>query len=397
MSLSHEDLKQIISNGEGPLVEFKETATAKKIPETVCAFANDVDGLAGQGLILIGVEDNGSVIGAPGDDAILQRLAQIRTDGSITPTPSMAISPLAVDGKTIVVIGVNPSDSPPVRYKGVAYVRRGTTVSPATPEEERRLSEQRRSRALPFDARGISGTSVRDLDVKRFQLDYLPQSVSPGVIEENGRGTQEQMAALKLMDSDGRVTPTGLLVVGIDPLTWLSGAYVQFRRVGGISITDDTVDEARFTGTLDVVVRQLEEKLIAHNMTSLTISGRRHERRPLYPESALNQIFRNAIMHRDYGVASPVRVTWFDDRIQIDNPGGPFQIPADKFGEPGFTGYRNPNVAEAMHNFGLVERFGVGLPLARKALLENGNPELELRTEGNFVFAVRADPQRWDS
>lgn len=41
-----------------------------------------------------------------------------------------------------------------------------------------------------------------------------------------------------------------------------------------------------------------------------------------------------------------------------------------------------------MHNMGLVEKFGVGLPLARKGLAENGNPELEIRAEGNFVFAV---------
>lgn len=93
-------------------------------------------------------------------------------------------------------------------------------------------------------------------------------------------------------------------------------------------------------------------------------------------------------MHRDYEMIAPIRVTWFDDRLQIDSPGGPFQIPPDKFGEPGFTGYRNPNVAEAMHNLGLVERFGVGLALARKALQNNANPPLEIRSEGNFVFAT---------
>lgn len=388
MPSQHEELKELISKGETSLVEFKESATAKKLHETVCAFSNDINGTGAPGSILIGIKDDMTVVGVTADDETLQRLAQIRTDGSITPTPAMEIKAEQVDGKTVVAIRVFPSESPPVRYRGTAYVRTGTVVTAATPEEERRLTEQRRGRALPFDARGISGCTIDALDIKRFSLDYLPQAISPTVLEANGRSVEEQLSALKLMDGAGRVTPTGLLVAGKDPLMWLPGAYVQFRRVAGNEITDDTTDEMRATGTLDVVVRIVEEKLSAHNIASLAISGQRHERHALYPETALKQIFRNAIMHRDYEVAAPVRVTWFDDRLQIDNPGGPFQIPADKFGEPGFTGYRNPNVAEAMRNLGLVERFGVGLPLARKTLRENGNPDLELRTDGNFVFAV---------
>ncbi len=388
----NDDLKQIISKGETQSVEFKESLTAKKIPETVCAFANDINGSGRSGRVIIGVAKDGRVVGTPDDDASLQRLAQIRTDGSMTPTPSMTVTSHSTDEITVIVIEVFPSDSPPVRYKGVAYVRPATVVTPATPEEERRLTEQRRSRAVPFDARGILGCSIDALDVPRFKLDYLQQSVSESVLQANRRTETEQLSALKLMDDAGNVTPTGLLVVGKDPLMWLPGAYVQFRRVAGTNITDETTDEMRATGTLDVVVRLIEDKLLAHNMARLTISGQRHERRPQYPELALSQVFRNAVMHRDYEVQTPVRVTWFDDRVQIDNPGGPFQIPADKFGEPGFTGYRNPNIAEAMRNLGLVEKFGVGLPLTRKALADNGNPALELRSEGNFAFAVMRAP-----
>jgi ATP-dependent DNA helicase RecG len=383
------DFESILAKGETDRVEFKESASKlSDIKEVVCAFANDINGTGLNGLVLVGVDKNGRVVGVADDDATQQRLAQIRMDGSITPTPAMSIKRVEIHGKVIFALDVLPSDSPPVRLSGGAFVRVGTVTTKATQEEERRLTEQRRGRALPFDARGIPGTSKRELDVKRFQLDYLPQAVNPTVIEENSRSPEEQLAALKLMDSESRATPTGLLVAGIDPLAWLPGAYVQFRRVAGNEITGDTTDEMRVSGTIDVVVRLLEEKLSAHNMTSLTISDRRHERQPLYPMIAINQIVRNAIMHRDYEVNTPIRITWFDDRIQIDNPGGPFQIPADKFGEPNYTGYRNPNIAEAMHNLGLVEKFGVGILLARKALAENGNPQLELRAEGNFVFAV---------
>jgi ATP-dependent DNA helicase RecG len=383
------DLVALLSKGENAHVEFKESiASLSGVKEAVCAFANDLGGDGTPGVVLIGVDKRGKAIGVPDEDAVQQRLAQIRVDGSITPTPSLGIERLTTADRTVFALRVQPSDSPPVRFSGVAYVRVGTVTTKATPEEERRLTEERRARATPFDARGIPGTSRDNLDLRRFQLDYLPRAVSPQVLEENNRPLAQQLAALKLSDTDGRATPTGLLVAGVDPLAWLPGAYVQFRRVSGSDITGETLDDARIGGTIETVVRLVEDKLAAHNMTSLTITAKLHERRPLYPPIAISQLVRNAIMHRDYEVYTPVRVTWFDDRLQIDNPGGPFQIPKGKFGEPGFTGYRNPNIAEAMHNLGLVEKFGVGIALARKALAQNGSPPLELRAEEGFVFVT---------
>jgi ATP-dependent DNA helicase RecG len=63
------------------------------------------------------------------------------------------------------------------------------------------------------------------------------------------------------------------------------------------------------------------------------------------------------------------------DRVEIQNPGGPFgQVNRDNFGQPGITDYRNPNLAEAMKNLGYIQRFGIGISLARKELQKNGNP-----------------------
>ncbi len=55
-------------------------------------------------------------------------------------------------------------------------------------------------------------------------------------------------------------------------------------------------------------------------------------------------------MHRAYeSTNAPVHVYWFDDRIEISNPGGPFGVVTQaNFGEPGRVDYRNPNLAEAL-------------------------------------------------
>lgn len=389
MNISSDDIVKFIEGGETDKVEFKESlANVDGIARAVCAQANNLAGGDGNGFVLIGVADNKSLVGIVADDAEQQRLAQVRLDGRIVPTPNMTITIVELDGRKIAVLAVTPSSSPPVRLGGISYVRIGTATGKATPDEERQLTQQRIGIQLPFDARGVAGTSFEDLDLPRFQLEYLPQAIAPEVLAENGRPVQQQLASLKLSDPEGAATPTGLLAIGKNPTNWLPSAYIQFRRVAGTNITDDTLDQTEYRGTISDVVRALEEKLNAHNLASLSIGEGRHEIVSQFPMAALEQLLRNAIMHRDYEVITPIRITWFLDRIQIDNPGGPFGISPANFGQPGYTAYRNPNIAELMKSIGLVERFGVGIAIARRELENGGHPPLELKTEGNFTFCV---------
>ena len=98
----------------------------------------------------------------------------------------------------------------------------------------------------------------------------------------------------------------------------------------------------------------------------------------------------NAIMHRTYEVTnSPVRAYWFNDRIEVISPGGPYgDINAANFGQPGLTAYRNPNLADAMRSMGFVQRFGAGIPIAQRRLRDAGHPDPEFELPDNFVRAV---------
>ena len=72
-------------------------------------------------------------------------------------------------------------------------------------------------------------------------------------------------------------------------------------------------------------------------------------------------------MHRIYeSTNAPTRVYWYDDRIEIMNPGGPFGVVTkENFGQPGITDYRNPNLADAIKVMGFVQKFGLGIQLAK--------------------------------
>ena len=100
-------------------------------------------------------------------------------------------------------------------------------------------------------------------------------------------------------------------------------------------------------------------------------------------------------MHRSYeGTNSPSRVYWFNDRIEIHSPGGAFGVVTrENFGQPGITDYRNPNLAEAMKVLGFVQKFGVGIVTAQKALKDNGNPLAEFQVDASVVLATLRRPQ----
>lgn len=117
---------------------------------------------------------------------------------------------------------------------------------------------------------------------------------------------------------------------------------------------------------------------------------RREQQTPLYPFAALQQIVRNAVMHRTYEATNaPIRVSWFNDRIEILSPGGAFgAVTAENFGAPGLTDYRNPNLAEAMKNLGYVQRFGAGIPMAQKLLEDAGHPEPEFEVNSSYVLTT---------
>ena len=113
------------------------------------------------------------------------------------------------------------------------------------------------------------------------------------------------------------------------------------------------------------------------------------QRRPDYPLGALQQLLRNAVMHRSYEVNAPVYWYWFSDRIEIQSPGGLYgRVNESNFGKSGATDCRNQVLAEGLKVLGYVQRFGMGLEIARRRSLENGNPEPTFQFSASAVLAV---------
>lgn len=398
-SMTDQELAEVIAGGETDRVEFEESLsgnTEESIRQAICAFANDLPRSGESGTVLVGVRDDGSPADLEVTDRMLIQLADMKTDGNILPPPSLTVRKLVLAGGEVAVVTVYPSDSPPVRCRGVVHIRTGPRRGVATAQDERVLNEKRRHGVLPFDLHPVPSSTPADLDMTRFENEYLPGAFSPETLAANQRTRVEQLAATRMAASVEEPLPTvvGLLTMGKNPQDFIPGSYVQFLRIDGTRLTDEVVDSAEMQGAVSDQLRRLDDKLASHNRTAVDFASRFRELRiDTYPMESLQQIVRNAVMHRSYeNTNAPTHVYWYNDRIEVMSPGGPYgKVTTTNFGDDGIVDYRNPSLASAMKIMGLVQRFGIGIALARQLLEDSGHPEPEFEVDDNNVrVTVRA-------
>lgn len=401
LSLTDTELEELLGDLESDRVERKETLGGDapiRIREAICAFANDLPNHRSPGVVFVGARDDGTPTGLSITDELLRQLADMKNDGNIVPPLTMVVETRRLAAADMAIVIVTPSDAPPVRFRGRIWIRTGPRRDIASAQDERILNEKRRHGDRPYDARPVTSAMLADLSREKFEQEYLPSAVAPEALEANDRSLEERLAATKMIVSVEEQKPTvlGVLVISSRTRDFMPGAYVQFLRIRGTELNDPIADEHAVDGSLTDIIRRIDEKLEAHNSTSVDITaGPRESRHSTYPLGALHQIVRNAVMHRTYEATNaPVRVTWYDNRIEVWSPGGPFGVVrSDNFGQPGVADYRNPNLAEAMKVLGFVQRYGVGLATAQRLLEENGNPPLQFEVQPTFIgVTVRAHP-----
>ena len=394
--LATDQLLALMSTHESDRVELTmSTNNTDKFCEAICAFANDFPNHRQYGYLLVGVDDNGNPGGLSVTDQLLRRLGDLRSNINLEPLPAMTVQKYSLPQGDVAAVEVAPSDLPPVRYKGRVWIRVGPSRRGANQQEERILVERRGALQKSFDLRPCPDCSFDDLVPGLFLASYLPAAVDREVIEENRRDVREQLASLRFYDMDADCpTNAAVLLFGKDPLRWIHGAWIQFVRWAGDSMSADVTEDKRLSGDLVNILRDLDALVAAQIRARPVRESTLRERTDAdYPGVAIRELLLNAVMHRSYESNAPVHFYWYEDRIEIQNPGGLYGM-ATPENFPGRTDYRNPVVSEAMATLGYVNRFGRGVIRAREALAHNGNPvpEFELDDPTGVVAVIRRRP-----
>ncbi|MBQ3804684.1 MAG: putative DNA binding domain-containing protein [Prevotella sp.] len=389
--ISKIEVQELLHSTETYRVERTiSTGDMDKFQEAICAFSNDLPNSRKNGYLIIGAHDDGTLSGLKVDDALMKKVAAIRSDGNILPLPIMSVERFEFPDGDLLVAEVSPSLLPPVRYRGRTFVRIGPRRDIATEAEERILLERRTSYMATFDAMPCLGATINDIDEDYIKQDYLPQVIDVEVLASDKRDMKEQLASIHLYDlTHDCPTNAGIILFGNNPRHFLPGFYIQYVRFAGKAIGGQVLNEKRFQGPLYRLLPELELFVSNAIITQrpVAISLFREKAVINYPNNALRELLMNACMHRDYQSNMPVRLYQFDDHIEIMNAGGLYgEARPENF--PTVNDYRNPIIAEAMKEMKYVNMFNQGIRRVQEMLRENNNEEAVFDVSKLTVFEV---------
>jgi len=379
--ISKEELERLLLDLENSRIERTVSTTKMdKFGEAICAFCNDFPDSQQAGYLIIGANDNGTRSGLKVTDEMQLNIAAIRGNGNIQPQPAMAIEKFTFPDGELLVAEVQPSSFPPVRYKGVIWIRVGARRAVANDAEEKILYEKRAANIRTFDAMPCTDASLEDIDIKLFKAEYLPKAFPEEMLAEDKRDIRQQLQALGFYDLRFDCpTYAGIILFGNNPTKFLTGCYTQYVRFAGKDRAGEILNDHKFDGNLVKALGKMDTfvELSIAKEKPVPISALREMKIISYPYYATRELLMTAIMHRDYESNSPTRFYEFDNYIEIQNAGGLYgKARPENF--PEVNDYRNPVIAEAMKVLGYVNRYNRGIVRVQKELEENGN--------GNAIF-----------
>ncbi|MGD9780034.1 ATP-binding protein [Methanomethylovorans sp.] len=363
-------ISQLITMPEGKTLEFKrDLSSPKNIIKTLVAFANTAGGR-----LLIGVEDvTKNIIGVQDPLDEEERLCSIIAD-YIAPRLVPDVELMTVESKTLLVVEVYPSGSRPhwVKSEGYfdgVYVRLGSTNRKADRELVAEL--QRSASGISFDEMPMPDLSSDDLDLdsakKRFK----------GIRELN----EEELITLKLLSREqGRFVPTtgAMLLFGKKRDYHFPDAWIQCGRFKGKDkafIFDHTEIYEDLPGSVESVMLFLKK----HAFRGADFSEIRRKDVWSIPLTILREALVNAIVHADYSQkGAPIRVSFFDDRIEIENPGILLPGMTIEDVKQGVSRIRNRVIARVFRELDLIEQWGSGFRRILKDAEELGLPQPQI-------------------
>lgn len=398
--MEKENIRALLNDLESDRVERTiSTTNTDKFGQAICAFANDLPAHRLPGYLFLGVKDDGTVQGLDVTDELLKNLSAIRTDGNIQPQPSMTVEKITLEEGNVVMIKVQPTAFPPVKYKGRIWIRVGPRKGVANETDERILMEKRRASTVSFDASPCLNASLEDMDMNLFKHYFLPKAMPDDIIEQDERDVRYKLSSFGFYDTKYDCpTYAGILMFAKNLRRFIPGAYVQYVRYAGTDRASDILSEHEFKENLCTILPELDTfiKTAITNRRPVPVSAAREENVVDYPDWATRELLMNAICHRDYSSNGPIQFYQYEDCIEIMNHGGLYGR-ANEANFPNVNDYRNIVVAEAMKVLGFVNRHSRGVLKVQKDLManENGMPEYDFSYQTSVLVrekkSIRGD------
>lgn len=370
---------------ESALLEFKrEVPKNEQIIKTIIGFCNQKGGK-----LILGVDDDRTIVGVP-EHRINQLLESL--DHSIYEACYPPIIPListqVFGDKTVLIIAVSSGMSKPYFRKSEGkengtYIRIGRSTVHATPAIIEELQWQ--SHRIDFEKLPVYNAPLHAIDNQLVQsfLDHRKNKASANV-------TQDVLLSYSLIvEEHSELFPTyaGILNFGKSPQSFLSEAMIivsHFRGTEG----RDAIASIDCEGTLFNQFQQAHHFILNRLSKSFSITGIVRDEKLEIPEIALREALLNLLIHRNYHIQAPSKISIYDDRLELFSPGdfsGP--IEQDQLLK-GLTYLRNPAICKIFREMGLVEKMGTGFISIFKSYEAWGLKKPEIIEGANFIKCV---------
>lgn len=299
--------------GEDSTIEFKrELPHTTSLADEITAFANSKGGV-----ILIGVDDSGDIVGVENDklNRNEKKVIEVCKD-SIKPAVNIFTEKLTIADKNILKIEVPYSlfvHKSPNGY----FIRQGSSKREMLPEQLARLMQSRsQARIIHFDEQLVPNTSIETL-----QKDIYQQFISDATSDDEVDLLFKRHLLVKEGDNY-QASVAGVLMCNSQPDDYLYNSFIQAVYYNGT--TKDAnyqIDAKDFKGTLDMQIIDAFKFVEKYNKVSAVKDVGRTDK-PQYSMKAIFEALVNAVVHRDYSKhGSKIRLFMFSDRLEICSPG----------------------------------------------------------------------------
>lgn len=319
---------------ESRSLEYKENMDSNTFMKTISAYAN-----YGNGVIIFGITDDGRVKGVSNPEKAALNLEN-KINDSMNPVPEYSIE---IRGDSTVALTVYEGNYKPYLYRGKAYKRNDSATIEVSRMEYGRLVLEGQDKS--FEEIPAAGQQLKFSQLERELV---------RVTGISGLSTDILKTLELYSDKAGFNNAAALLA---DENTFMGIDMIRF----GAGI-DEIMDRETFEKMS--IISQLGEsiRIFKKYYQYEKIDGAERRTIEKVPEKAFREAIANALVHRLWDVNASIRVSMFEDRIEISSPGGlPAGISEEEYLNGQVSILRNPIIGNVFFRLKYIEKFGTGI------------------------------------
>ena len=388
--MNSEIVEDLIRQGESQNVELKRAASsAKDLAREIVAFANTCGGV-----IVIGVDDNGEVMGVR-DSRKAEQVITNALNHNCRPSISASIRQVDVSGKNLVVIEVPEGMKKPYEANHVVYLRTGSSTRPASREEKQDMYAAGVKEG--YDLLLVKDATLDDFS-KEEVIQYMKRRNARlnTPIEPYSEALLKKLSAVVQINEALRPTVSGILLFGREPQSFSETrlGYIRLARFKGKEV-GTFIDQLDVYGTL---TSQIDEamRFVERNIRfGWTTEKLPREKRYEYPLPVIKEAITNACAHRDYYQNATILVSIFDDRIAVQSPGSlPQGVTVENLERE--CKRRNNNICQRLFEMGYIEAWGMGIDMMNREMQAVGLPRPVYEDTGaSFIVTLIGPGEKW--